>query len=113
MDGAAALPPLESAHGEPSGDRQRTRSDQQPLRVGGELTHLRLGAGAGAAVTGAITSAFNSVLLTFQGKGPEAMGQADAARARYARGVEVAQAAGDDHAMSELQAALTAVSGED
>lgn len=43
----------------------------------------------------------------------ESMGKADAARARYARGVEVAQAAGDDHAMSELQAALTAISGED
>ncbi len=43
----------------------------------------------------------------------EAMGDVDAARARYERGVEVAQAAGDDHAMSELQAALNAVSGQD
>ncbi|NVB41410.1 hypothetical protein G6O69_26465 [Pseudenhygromyxa sp. WMMC2535] len=40
----------------------------------------------------------------------EAMSEAEAAAAVYARGVEVAQAAGDDHARSELQAALDALS---
>lgn len=39
----------------------------------------------------------------------EAMGRGEDAAAVYARGMEVASAAGDDHAVSELQAARDAL----
>jgi tetratricopeptide (TPR) repeat protein len=39
----------------------------------------------------------------------EAMGRADDARSVYARGLEVARAAGDDHAEGELRAARDAL----
>jgi tetratricopeptide (TPR) repeat protein len=39
----------------------------------------------------------------------ESMGRSDEARAIYARGVEVARAAGDEHAESELRAARDAL----